>query len=126
MYSVRCGFKVKRRNGKRPKVSVGYLRHFGGYWLKSIFISLNQLIKIVNSINQIGVQTELLEMLDWDENRVDELLIIVSKTVNNSTISLVRDVSRELRLNGYSDIVVEFIDRHIQDIISQKEISYDC
>lgn len=87
---------------------------------------MNQLIKIVNSINQIGVQTELLEMLDWDENRVDELLIIVSKTVNNSTISLVRDVSRELRLNGYSDIVVEFIDRHIQDIISQKEISYDC
>jgi len=87
---------------------------------------VNQLIKIVNSINQIGVQTELLEMLDWDENRVDELLIIVSKTVNNSTISLVRDVSRELRLNGYSDIVVEFIDRHIQDIISQKEISYDC
>jgi len=88
---------------------------------------VNQSSYITGVIAGIGVHTELLELLDWDEFELDSLLNMVSQTINDkNTMSLISSVSDKLRQNGYSDIVVNFICEYLNGIVLKKEISYDC
>jgi hypothetical protein len=88
---------------------------------------VNQSSYITGIITGIGVHTELLELLDWDEFELDNLLNMVSQTINDkNTVSLISSVSDKLRQNGYSDIVVNFICEYLNGIVLKKEISYDC
>lgn len=88
---------------------------------------MNQSSYITGIIKGIGVHTELLELLEWDELELDNLLSTVSQTINNkNTVSLVQEVSDKLRQVGYSDIVVKFICEYLNGIVLEKEISYDC
>jgi len=88
---------------------------------------VNQSSYIVEIIAGIGAHTELLEMLDWDELEVDNLLNMVSQTINNNkTTSLTNSVSEKLRQNGYSDVVVNFICEYLNGIVVKKETCYDC
>lgn len=62
---------------------------------------MGQVDYIVGIIKGISVQTELLELLDWDELELERLLALISRTVNNKkTTSLIQDVSKELERNG--------------------------
>lgn len=88
---------------------------------------MGQVDYIVGIIKGISVQTELLELLDWDELELERLLALISRTVNNKkTTSLIQDVSKELERNGYSDVVVKFISEYLCGIMPKKEVSYDC
>lgn len=88
---------------------------------------MNQSSYITGIITGIGVHTELLELLDWDEFELDNLLNMVSQTINDkNTVSLISSVSDKLRQNGYSDTVVNFICEYLNGIVLKKEISYDC
>lgn len=88
---------------------------------------MNQSSYITGIIKGIGVHTELLELLEWDELELDNLLSTVSQTINDkNTVSLIQEVSDNLRQNGYSDIVVKFICEYLDGIVLEKEISYDC
>lgn len=88
---------------------------------------MNQSSYITGIITGIGVHTELLELLDWDELELDNLLNTVSQTINDkNTVSLIQSVSDKLRQNGYSDIVVNFICEYLNGIVIEKETSYDC
>jgi hypothetical protein len=88
---------------------------------------VNQSSYITGIITGIGVHTELLELLDWDELELDNLLNTVSQTINDkNTVSLIQSVSDKLRQNGYSDIVVNFICEYLNGIVIEKETSYDC
>jgi len=76
---------------------------------------VNQSSYITGIITGIGVHTELLELLDWDELELDNLLNTVSQTINDkNTVSLIQSVSDKLRQNGYSDIVVNFICEYLK------------
>ncbi len=88
---------------------------------------MNQSSYITGVIKGIGVHTELLELLDWDELELDILLNTVSQTINDkNTVSLIQTVSDKLRQNGYSDTVVKFICEYLNSIVLEKETSYDC
>jgi hypothetical protein len=89
---------------------------------------VNQLHYISGILRNINAQTELLEMLDWEEQSVVELLSLVSQTINETdTSSLVLAVSNKLIQAGYSDDVVNFINKYIINItVSEKEQEYDC
>jgi hypothetical protein len=88
---------------------------------------VNQSSYITGVIKGIGVHTELLELLDWDELELDNLLNTVSQTINDkNTVSLIQTVSDKLRQNGYSDTVVKFICEYLNSIVLEKETSYDC
>lgn len=88
---------------------------------------MNQSSYITGVIKGIGVHTELLELLDWDELELDNLLNTVSQTINDkNTVSLIQTVSDKLRQNGYSDTVVKFICEYLNSIVLEKETSYDC
>lgn len=88
---------------------------------------MNQSEYIVGILNNINIHTGLLELMDWDEQAVESLLILVSDTVNNkNTISLISDISFSMKQNGYDDIVVNFICEYLNSIVIKKEISYDC
>jgi len=67
-------------------------------------------------------------MLDWEEQSVVELLSLVSQTINETdTSSLVLAVSNKLIQAGYSDDVVNFINKYIiNTTASEKEQEYDC
>ena len=89
---------------------------------------MNQLHYISGILRNINAQTELLEMLDWEEQSVVELLSLVSQTINETdTSSLVLAVSNKLIQAGYSDDVVNFINKYIiNTTASEKEQEYDC
>jgi hypothetical protein len=88
---------------------------------------VNQSSYITGILKGIGVHTELLELLDWDELELDNLLNMVSQTINDkNTLSLIQTVSGKLRQNGYSDIVVKFICEYLNGIMLEKDVSYDC
>jgi hypothetical protein len=88
---------------------------------------VNQSSYITGIITGIGVHTELLELLDWDELELDNLLNTVSQTINDkNTVSLIQSVSDKLRQCGYSDIVVSFICKYLNGIVLEKDVSYDC
>jgi hypothetical protein len=89
---------------------------------------VNQLHYISGILRNINAQTELLEMLDWEEQSVVELLSLVSQTINETdTSSLVLAVSNKLIQAGYSDDVVNFINKYIiNTTASEKEQEYDC
>jgi len=67
-------------------------------------------------------------MLDWEEKSVVELLNLVSQTINETdTSSLILSVSNKLTQAGYSDDVVNFINKYITNItVSEREKEYDC
>jgi len=88
---------------------------------------VSQLGYIAGILNEINIHTELLELMDWDESKVDDLFLLISQIINNkNTISLIHDVSYTLKQNGYSDIVVKFISEYLNNIVIEKEINYDC
>lgn len=88
---------------------------------------MNQSSYITGTIKGIAVHTELLELLEWDELELDNLLNTISQTINDkNTISLIQSVSDKLRQCEYSDIVVKFICDHLNSIMSERETSYDC
>jgi len=89
---------------------------------------VNQLHYISGIFRNINAQTELLEMLDWEEKSVVELLNLVSQTINETdTSSLILSVSNKLTQAGYSDDVVNFINKYITNItVSEREKEYDC
>ena len=88
---------------------------------------MNQSSYITGIIAGIGVRTELLELLEWDELELDNLLIMVSQTINDKkTTSLTHSVSKKLKQNGYSDVVVNFICEYLNGIVVKKEVCYDC
>tara|TARA_R110001599_G_scaffold21341_5_gene80104 strand:+ start:8077 stop:8343 length:267 start_codon:yes stop_codon:yes gene_type:complete len=88
---------------------------------------VNQSSYITGIITGIIVHTELLELLDWDELELDNLLNTVSQIINDkNTVSLIQSVSDKLRQIGYSDTVVCFMCDHLNSMSLEKEISYDC
>ena len=88
---------------------------------------MNQSEYIIGILNNINIHTVLLELMDWDEQAVESLLILVSNTINNkNTVSLINDISLSMKQNGYDDIVVNFICEYLNSIVIKKEISYDC
>ena len=88
---------------------------------------MNQSSYITGIIAGIGAHTELLELLEWDELELDNLLIMVSQTINDKkTTSLIHSVSQKLIQNGYSDVVVNFICEYLNGIVVKEEVHYDC
>jgi hypothetical protein len=88
---------------------------------------VNQSSYITEIITGIIVHTELLELLDWDELELDNLLNTVSQIINDkNTVSLIQSVSDKLRQDGYSDTVVCFMCDHLNSMTLEKEVSYDC
>lgn len=88
---------------------------------------MNQLGYIAGILSEINVHTELLELLDWDESKVNDLFLLISQTINNkNTISLIQDVSIVLEAHGYSDIVVKFICEYLNNMVIKEETNYDC
>lgn len=88
---------------------------------------MNQSSYITEIITGIIVHTELLELLDWDELELDNLLNTVSQIINDkNTVSLIQSVSDKLRQDGYSDTVVCFMCDHLNSMTLEKEVSYDC
>ena len=89
---------------------------------------MNQLHYISGIFRDINSQTELLEMLDWEEKSVAELLKLVSQTINETdTSSLILTVSNKLTKEGYSDDVVRFISEYITNItLYETEKTNDC
>jgi hypothetical protein len=89
---------------------------------------VNQLHYISGIFRDINSQTELLEMLDWEEKSVAELLKLVSQTINETdTSSLILTVSNKLTKEGYSDDVVRFISEYITNItLYETEKTNDC
>lgn len=89
---------------------------------------MNQLYYISEILKNINNQTALLEMLDWEEENVVELLNIVSQTINETKLSsLILTVTNTLIQKGYSDDVVNYICEYITNItLSEKEQEYDC
>ena len=88
---------------------------------------MNQSSYITGIIKGIGVHTELLELLEWDELELDNLLSTVSQTINDkNTVSLIQSVSDKLRQKGYSGIVVKFVCEYLESIKIKKEVQYDC
>lgn len=74
----------------------------------------------------MSIQTELLEHLDWDEQKVDKLINCVLQIVNDkNTISLISTVENKLIQLGYSDIVVDLICNYINNTNIQKGQQYD-
>jgi hypothetical protein len=89
---------------------------------------VNQLYYISEILRNINAQTALLEMLDWEEENVVELLNIVSQTINETkSSSLILAVTNTLIQKGYSDDVVSYICEYITNItLSEKEQEHDC
>jgi len=89
---------------------------------------VSQTTYIVEMLKHINISTQLLEMLDWDEENMLRLFSLLNNAFQHSTVANPQNViTAALQQNHYEENVIKLINKYLNEsnINKKKEKYYE-